>query len=416
MRDGRDDPLVFTAGRTTPIPRSLFSRLQSDPAFSQLLRQKVLSLVVRGDMPAGVSASHFVGQAILSDGRRVVIRERRPGTLQALLNWTLPAELRQTAVASPLSESSGSALLEQFGRRFIASLAEYLASGRLKEYSSRSRRSTTPRGRIDIAATIADHSRAKYGSLVSRSPVLTADIHHNRLIGVALRAVEDYLETQPSAQDVVEAARVFAPLFDDVQWFDVQRLGSNHKAELFERILTDRRTSGPLRESLEFARGIVLHLGPWPDQEWIKGPTQANFVNLWLLFQEAVFELAAQLSELPVHRGKDLDLPLFENRPGAYVADPDLVIGDQSSSSLVVDCKFKEIGDRPGHSDVYQLLAHCAALGRWGGLLIYPGQRMALHSLGRTQGGIEVSWATVRPELLMPDLRDLLQTRSLPVR
>ena len=133
------------------------------------------------------------------------------------------------------------------------------------------------------------------------------------------------------------------------------------------------------------------------------------FLNLETLYEDAVRQVAREVcSPVVVSRGVELAHPMFKELSDRYVADPDFVVAATSATPIVADCKYKQLDRYPGHSDVYQLTAHCAALGSRLGLLVYPGDTYSSNLLGTTVTGTRVYWATVRPATLREDLAAVL--------
>ena len=111
-----------------------------------------------------------------------------------------------------------------------------------------------------------------------------------------------------------------------------------------------------------------------------------------------------------VRRGSDLNTPLLSETPNRYIVDPDIVItGDEV---IVIDCKYKDISDFPGHSDLYQLEAHAQALRARTAILIHPGVVPQIKSLGITVSGVTIQVAQVRPQEIAADLEALFPLLS----
>lgn len=388
--------------RVNPVSAAVFRRLEASAHFWELVNTGVVSLVRSRDTPYGVRASAQVGHAVLASNLHLVVKEKSPGSLHALLDWSLPEDIREAEAPSPIA--SDSPVLQAFANRFLDHLGNYLRHGRTKEYVLRNEASLFPHGRVDVRGTARLLSRGKRGVLSYWRTELTADTLPNRLLALGIIAVDVYGSVFPDGGKVRDVARVYAPLFEDVDRYDLLRAALHRKAEAFDRALTDQRAAADLRRALEYARALVLHLGAWPETPSEQLP-RAFFLNLELLFQDAVYEVVREhLSGVPVAKGRTLKQPIFSDLPQRYVADPDLVVGVPPEVGLVADCKYKEFRSWPDHSDVYQVLAHCAALGCNEGLLIYPGETCDMGRLGRSNSGVALGWATVRPRNLREDL------------
>ncbi|MGV3723967.1 MAG: 5-methylcytosine restriction system specificity protein McrC [Actinomycetota bacterium] len=388
--------------RINPVTATVFRRLEASSQFWELVNEGVLSLVRSKDTPYGVRASAQVGQAILAGNLRLIVKEKSPGSLHALLYWSLPKGIREAEAPSPVGTDSP--VLQTFASRFLDHLGNYLRHGRTKEYALRNEASSFPHGRVDVRNTAKLLSRGKRGVLAYRRTELTADTLPNRLLALGIIAVDAYSSVFPDGGTVRDVARLYAPLFEDVSRYDLLRAALHRKAAAFDLALNDLRVAGHLRKALEFARALVLHLGAWPETPSEQLP-RSFFLNLELLFQDAVYEVVReQLPGMSVTKGRMLKKPIFDDLPDRYVADPDLVVGRPSAVDLVADCKYKVFKSWPEHSDVYQVLAHCAAIGCREGLLVYPGEACRMGKLGRSNSGVALGWATVRPQNLREDL------------
>ena len=76
---------------------------------------------------------------------------------------------------------------------------------------------------------------------------------------------------------------------------------------------------------------------------------------------------------------------------------------------VVIDCKYKEIDDYPGHSDVYQLLAHAESLGSATAVLVYPGEAASLKRIGTTLRGLHLYVAHVQCDSLRADVAEVMR-------
>lgn len=398
---------TITERSTQPLTRDLYRRLEASEDFWELVARGVVSLVRSRDIPWGLRAAAFVGQATMEGNLRFVIEEKTPGALRALLRWAVPEDLRDAAVPSPVAQDSP--LLDTFAREFVANMGYYLRHGRIKAYRREHEQSGCLRGRIDVKASVAMLARGKRGRLAYSRPRLTADILPNRLLALALQAVERLFGDDEDARDTVSVARVYAPLFEDVRWSPITRLPWSAKAAAFERVMTDSTISGDLRKALAYARALVLHLGAWPLEEESFRVPRSYFLNLETLFEEAVRQVAREVcAPFAVTRGTDLGRPLFKDLRDRYVADPDFVVARRLDDLIVGDCKYKQMDGHPAHSDVYQLAAHCSAMGSLVGVLVYPGEACSTNFLGTALTGTRVFWATVRPAALREDVAQVL--------
>lgn len=399
-------PIEVRERSTVPLSEGDYRALEQSDVVLELVGLGVLSLVRSRATPFGVRAGSLVGESVITSGRRLVVREKVPGSLHALLRWAVPHDFR-TAPA-PAFVDADSPVLEVFAARFLDLLARHLQRGRIKEYGRFREQSSRPRGRIDLRRTIHLRSRGIATRVDHRRTVLHADILLNQLLALGLHAVESYVTVAGASAALTTRARSFAALFDDVDVLGMQRQPRGSKSRAFESALSDSRATGDISDALSYARALVLNLGAWPLTEEHLVP-ESYFLNLETLFEDAVRQVATEaLIHVSVSRGSQLERPLFVDRDAVYVADPDIVMSWPDARPVVADCKYKDLQGLPDHGDVYQLVAHAQAFGSTTAALVYPGTDYAIQSLGTTVGGVAVSWATVRVSHLDQDVALLM--------
>ena len=397
---------------TLPISRSKFRALTESESISRLVQGGIITLFRSRDVPYGIRASCFVGHAILQDGDRLEVHEKTQGALHTLLLWSLPADLRGTRLPSKVGPKLP--ILDMFARQFLRSLAYYVRHGRLKAYLPSLQKSSTVRGKICIRETVRLLGRGQRGQLVQRPTTLSANVLVNRLLHLGLVAVDQLFSANERTEEVLAEARMYAPLFYDADIHEFRRCGYSFIADAFARGLKEPKTSEYLQTALAYARALVLHLGIWPTDDSSAVIPQSFFLNLETLFEEAVRQVFSEVvPSLAVQKGAALKHPLFVNLPSRYVADPDGVISKGDEVALVLDTKYKQLAKYPDHSDVYQLFAHCSALGSSTGILIYPAEDRRLGVLGMTKSQIKVHWGTVRIGHLSADLENIARELSV---
>src|SRR3972149_4231273 len=123
-------------------------------------------------------------------GLQFQVKEKVPGALQDLLEWSIPADLREVRVAAPLSVARTDILMERFASKLATALTDYLRRGRDKENATHEIVGGPVRGRVDLRRTIALRSRGRFGRVATDHQELTADVTPNRLLGLALHVVE----------------------------------------------------------------------------------------------------------------------------------------------------------------------------------------------------------------------------------
>lgn len=401
---------VFVRERSAvAISSQLFRRLEDSDQFRVLLEQGVVSLTRSRDVPFGLRAANFAGQALLEDDIRLVVGEKTPGALQALLHWSVPRHYRETELPMPVDPASP--VLEPFARRFLAHVGSYLRHGRAKEYQYQVASTAVPRGRIDFKGTARLFARGRMRQVVHITPRLSADTLPNQLLALAIYAIDGLARSRGKRDDIADLARTYAPMFEDVDR-SLMRRNVAVRAAAFARALSEFRLSDDLRKALAYGRAIVLNFGAWPEVWGDTKVPHSFFLNLETLFEEAVREVTSELWERgPVTTGVGLKRTLFVRVSDRYVADPDLVIRD-GADVVLADCKYKDLVVAPDHADVYQLLAHCRAFRCRVGILVYPGERNSFAKLGEAADAVTVYCAKVRLSALRDDISAFLSASA----
>ena len=396
---------------TSAIESPLYRQLEASEEFWALVDSGVVSLIQSRAVPHGIRASCYVGEALVDGAVRIVVSEKVPGTLRCLLHWATPEDLRETDV--PALGGGGSVLLDSFARRFLHHVGSYLRLGRLKEYRAKRMSGPRPRGRIDVRRSALQRAVGRPSRLVFTHAELTSDLLPNRLLALAVRAIDAYFLLHGESEEILVSARTYAPLFDDVDWYDLSRSGWQEKRAAFATAFEHPGVEGDLRSALSFAQPIVLHLGPWPLGRVDSVIPASYFLNLETLFEDATRRVLGELRP-GVMKGAQLVRPLFRALEDRYIADPDITVSTGSRVEMVMDCKFKVLEEYPEHADVYQLVAHCSALSATRGALVYPSSRSTISVLGSTEAGIRVSYCGVRVEHLKEDLDGVLAHLAAP--
>jgi hypothetical protein len=409
------EQIVGMEQRTTPIDEETYDFLSASESFRALVDNNIVSLVISKELPFGLRGGFFVGQAMLENGVRVVMKEKVDGALSALLHWAVPESVRDISLPAPVTPRSESPVFATYARRLLSYSSDYLRHGRLKDYRRESRTGASPRGRINVRETALLRARGKFDRIAFGHRVLSADLLPNQLLAFAFRALDSHFSLETGAEDIVDGARYYAPLFEDVDSLLWERQDWEAKSSAFDDVFADGRVGGDLRKALSYARAFVLNLGPWPDADFMIGAPRAYFLNLHSLFQDAVMQVLRESAKegSTIHKGAALRKPLFAAQPDMYIADPDFAIGLPLEITLVGDCKYKDLDTgvnepRPGHGDLYQLESHCSTLRSRRGILLYPGDHPTIETLGVTAEGISLHWARVRPPNLKEDVSAVL--------
>lgn len=398
----------LTERRTVQLSEQDYRLLDNSSTFRDLVEDGIVSLVRTRQAPYGARAAAYVGQAMLEDGTHLIIGEKLPGALRSLVMHSVPDDLRPVDAPSAVDETSP--VMEILADRFCERLGTYLRDGQIKEYRVRTDISGSPRGRLDLGRTLRLQARGRVGLVAHQHGHLTADLAFNQLLALGLFAAEAIAGR--ANLSLLAKCRTYAPIFEDLSWYPTWRMSLPLRAAAYQSALGDARATGALRDALAYARAMVLHLGVWGSLGLDEIPT-SYFVSLETLFESAVLSASEALygDTWSIGKGAALGVSLFRDADG-YVADPDIVARAGQHIVLVGDCKYKDLDGRPSHQDVYQLVAHCAALRCSNGLLVYPVSDVAegpsLNSLGTTRSGTTVRWAHIRPGHLLQDLAHVL--------
>lgn len=387
-----------------PVTETAFRALEGSAGFWTLVDLRILSLVRTGDLPFGVRAGAYVGEAVLDESIRLVVDEKSPNALRSLLHWAAPGDFREAS--TPSLVGSGGAVLDVFARVFLQHLGDYLRRGRLKSYVQIGETSSYPKGRIDVRASLRLLARGRQGTLAFTRQVLTPDLLCNRLLALALSCVDRYLVLR-NALDLLAFARTYAPLFQDVNWRRLERVAWSDLRDLYDDEISQQSHAPSLSTALRYARSLALQLGAWPEATASTSIPASYFLSLERLFEDAVRNTISGLVSDAV-KGSKLGVGLFREICESFIVDPDIVIGKPPLVRLVADCKYKQLDGAPEHHDVYQLVAHCNAIQSATGVLLYPGSSTRVRCLGKTTTGVSVFYATVALETLKGALEAVL--------
>lgn len=323
---------------------------------SQLLNTRIVALSPRGgDGEYEISAGSVVGTVVLPSLRLLIRPKVALQNVFFLLGYG--AGITQWT-PEPFPFDHEPDFLNAVAWVFEAEVRRALPRGVVRGYQHREETLATLRGRLDIASQIRTR-QGKPFPLECRFDEYTEDITLNRV----LKAAHDWLLNGPSLDlkpslGIRANRRAFA---------EVASVGYSpaHVPEVaFTRLNRQWQAAGLLAR-------LILQQRTLRDREGtIAGISFTVDMNqLFERFVEQVVRAAAEQAgwEL-VAQGQRRLTPQVMMRP-------DLVLRDRGRDRAVADAKYKEPDEGWYHSDLYQLLAYCAALGLPRGLLIYGGPR-----------------------------------------
>ncbi|MDQ2912655.1 MAG: McrC family protein [Chloroflexota bacterium] len=389
---------------TVNIGRAQFQGLQGSDSFLDLLEAGIFSLVRSKAHRYGLRSGPFVGESLIDGQIRLRIVEKSEGAIGALLHWALPEDVR--VVSTPAAGGESGRRLELFVQHFLANVSAYVGIGRVREYVPEFATSSTPRGRLNLAATMRLRAHGVRDRLSFSHWSLSADILPNRLLALGLCAVETF---ERVTTRLLERSRALSMLFEDAAALTTRRIDTREMRQLFDALSVDAGTGSQLRAALAYARILALHVGAWPHRQQEPLP-ESYFLNLETLFEDAVRQVWSEASAgYRVVSGASLRQELLVDSREGYKAEPDIVALSRGGRTLIADCKYKDV-DRPGNDDIYQLVAHAGAFLCRDPVLIYPGQAFGCRMIGRTSDGISVWNATVRLSSLGEDVGAVFRT------
>ncbi len=379
----RTHPIRARERSSVQLTAEEFRFLEESHDFWALAESGILSLQQTGRARYALSAGSFVGQAIVN-GRPVIVEEKIEGALLELLELTTHLEARVAEAPGVVSKSGK--FIERLAERFLNGLGEYLARGRKKTYLTRRLNSSFLRGKIEITRTMRLWAKGRKDQVAYLADELSADILENRLIGVALYRLDQALAAIDTVPTVLLArARAMAIMFEDVGWPQMLTWPVTRIASLFDAKLRSGEISR-FQDLLALARIFALHFGVSGEGAAQRIPI-SWFVNLETLFEDAVrnafSQAASHADPSPKVTDWKADARFVVEGTQKYRAEPDVVC-TVGSRRLIIDAKYKELGDKPDSGDIHQLVAHMLAYDVKLGALIYPSDAYERRYLGET--------------------------------
>jgi len=348
----------------------------------------------------------FVGRIHLP-GHTINIDELVPGTAQALASFV--AEGRRWSDEWADAGTIRVPAWTQLASLYCAHLEKYVAAGIDKQYRGEYWVTGRPRGRIDVAATLARQwARGRTQLLVCRPRVLTEDTTVNRaLYAAAMRA--DGLLRLANSHDV-----------DLASLRRCLRAFSNVTSEVFPdlRAAVHHATGDATTERLVgLAELLIQGVGVFPSDASQRQPMDVWFNAAWL-FEKAILRLASEIAGPSAARqGKGDGVSLLERDDfgsGGFVrmdADPDVVIGG-GAGTAILDAKYRREGFEADRGQLYQLIAHATAYRARAAALVAPAMDAAstpITLLGRDSAGRR--YFVLRVDAKSPErMRSILQT------
>lgn len=265
-------------------------------------------------------------------------------------------KIRFAAETTALAEREG--LVEPFVAAFLDLLQRALRRGPLTGYVGREEALPSIRGRVRFAEQVRRRYELPLPVEVAYDD-FTMDTEANRLVKAALRRIERLRLRTPGLRRRTAEALGALDGVADVS-FDTRRLPVFKFTRLNERY----RPILELAALLVRSTSVELHPGA--------ARSSAILFDMNDVFEDFVFNAIGDelRSKLPARyrwrQGKAVAL----DEGGQLHPEPDLSLWDRQRCVFVGDAKYKET-EYGEVSDLYQLLAYCAATGLSQGLLIY---------------------------------------------
>jgi len=403
------EPIVLRERQASDIGAHLALELLKDSTFNALLDGGMLELVRSRQGKFALKGAQYVGRATLSCGRELIITEKVSGAIAGMLPWASPRDIRSLLIQSHITESSD--MLEIIVDLFLKAVAEYISKGTTKIYSRDCVSTLNPRGKVDVTATVRLRSKGIYGRITCRPSRLTGLTQVNSLIALALLCLDGCQGILPLGKDKIALARAFLPYFAECDFHSLRRMALPVRVSQFERELRSPFITLEQQKVLGYGRAIALHaLSTFGSKEIAEIPG-AYFINLESLFEDSVLScLQDCLDPIKVWRPQELDrLNILDGANGRYRASPDALWEAIDKQLLIADCKYKLTEGSPGHSDIYQILAHAEAYRATGAILFYPSDNTAMSFFGSSRGGTRVWSASLRCNHLREDIETAIK-------
>ncbi len=346
-----------------------------------------------------VQAGGFIGFIPLND--RVAI-EVTPRCSIANLSHVLrvggfaPVVLEQFARGYAVEPTDLTTLRDLYAEALLREVARIDAYGRLREYEQRTARTSSPRGRLLLAAPETQLAAAGGSATVRVSWFeRTADIAANRCIKLAIWLLaRGYAQTRnPSGTQRRLAIRLNAVygLFEDAE-LD-QRL----------RFLRDPLVAGTAalpatrtyyRNAIDVARLVVTSSSLSFDHRGADVSMPSIVIEMHVVFENYLRTvLAAGLTDDPglhVLNGNSEGKKLLYDDPPSEDATPDIVIRNDDVPVVVLDVKYKPAEKKPEREDLNQVITYGASYRASAVVVVQPradgGARHGLIHLGDIDG------------------------------
>lgn len=381
--------------------------LQTQPAFRNLLKLKILSVGLRADGTFELKASHYVGNVNLENSWSITVIEKISGATEGLFSYLSKAKLK--VPPGQTNSSIDGLFFIHIVEAFVNAVQEYVSVGRRKEYKCSEFDTRRPVGRILMAQTIRHHAKGEHSLVHVAQFRLSSNIFANQVIAYCLAEIELLAERYISLRGLLNKTRTLFLLFSDSNYASLKFTPHRARAAQLSKYVGTNSLSKELRTALEMAYPLLCGGGIFGNSH-SDFKTQAILFDLEFLFEHSVLSLLQTHPDICTCSGDFFNKKLLGTQAGRYRCEPDLVISRVTGERLAIgDVKYKDLESAlPDNGDVYQLLAHASAFGVSKSFLVYPSELYSHRLLGRSADSIEVSVFTVRPQFLSEDIKKML--------
>jgi 5-methylcytosine-specific restriction endonuclease McrBC regulatory subunit McrC len=336
------------------LSSAVWSQVRSDLAFWALVDRNIIGATQLSPGRARLHGSCYVGRVRLDEGTLDL-----SGKLSCLLV-----------------------------RQFLRVTRRYVSAGRDFEYRAVPGASSMVCGRLNTTRSLKLRARGLRHLLAFERSTIRKDTPKNRMLAAALREVGKLAQLISIPREDVAVARGLSLVFSDCN--DAEILFGSREVLVKNTVgLASDALSAQDRDLLYLASIILSHESFEYGARSLRTVPRAWFLNLENLFQVAVQRTLQEhysgQVKTPAQAGRIA--PLFAGQPSSYRANPDLVCLGSGSVEAIGDVKYKAWSSSPAPADLYQLLAHAAALGAQRSFLVFPGQQYEERDLGLSVTG-----------------------------
>lgn len=394
----------------TDIDQDVWLTLQASADFRRLHAGGIVEVAYRPLDKIRLKGTCYVGHAICGDVL-LIFCEKVDGALSALLAFASHNAFKVKKAQSASSELSE--LIVLLVEQFLEAATTYASLGRKFQYTKIKSSGSLAGGKLDITKTIQLRSRGFGHLLAFEKNVASYNTPINRILLAALLEVENIALLIHLPASLIATSRSLSMLFADCHDHEILYRERSFLAEqaLF---LAESQSDELIMDIMSLASVMLSHESFDSSSGQPAGLPRTWFLNLENMFETAVRNILIQLcTDASISRGESAPEPIFDGQQRQYRANPDIVIIPSSGEVAIGDVKYKIFEGTAAAGDVYQLLVHAETFGAKKSFLIFPGDTYFVRDLGRTRGGIQTVFFSVRLPQLESDLKNVARHLGL---